>query len=139
MPSIEPYRSGDVPALSTQAMIQRIAADLTPFQHASARRGISRSRTRTAVDLVGLESETVLAEARLVADTKVQATREDAELLLYAKRVDAIERAAQIHDEAAHRLKQMNDDTGHRFFERALAMTSAGYLARVARRSGGRS
>jgi hypothetical protein len=132
--ALEPVQSH---SLNTNDLMARIASDLTPFQAHRAGQAVARHRMRTAVALARLEDETILAEAQVVAEAKVRSTREQAERLLHAERLDCLAESALKHEEASRLIDLVKDEEAHSLFKDALKGASWRYSTAVIRRSGG--
>jgi hypothetical protein len=132
-PSLEPAQRR---ALNGSDLLRRAASDLTPFQLYRAGQKISRQRMKTTVALAELEDDTLLAEARAIAQGKVRSTEEQVERLLHAERVEAIAQAALAHEAAQRVVDLVQDEAAHSIFKDGLKAVSSRYVSGVARRSG---
>lgn len=141
MPDIEPRPIP--PTIATRSstassgdLIQRVAADLTPWQAVRAGKKIARRRMKTAVELARIEDETLVAQARVIAKAKVEDLEEEAELRLHKKRMASIAEAAMDHEDASEIVGLIKDEAAHGLFSAALKRTSRCYVNGVAQRSG---
>jgi cell division septum initiation protein DivIVA len=132
-PTIAVARSS---AASSSDLIRRVAADLTPFQAVRVGKKIARRRMKTAVELARIEDETLLAEARIIAEAKVKVTQEQAERLLHGERADCLAEAALKHEETSRIIDLVQDEVAHTIFKDALKGTSSRYVSGVVQRSG---
>jgi hypothetical protein len=133
-----PIESGfeSVQARTGGDLMRRVAADLTPFQAVRVGQRIARRRMKTAVELASIEDETILAEARVIAQTKLRATVEQAERLLHGVRLDCLAGSALAHEEASRIVDLVRDEPAHSVFRDALKAASVRYGAGVVRRAG---
>jgi hypothetical protein len=135
--SIDPApQAGPTRALTTGDLISKMVADLTPLQSARVIRTVQRERMRTATTLARIEGETLVCEARIIADAKVRSTQEQVERLLHAERMDAIAQAALDHEEASRIIDLLKNEPAHTLFQETLKGASLRYGSGVIRRSG---
>lgn len=141
MPNLEPRptdpaQSVQPRALSSGDLVNRTLEDLPPLLAGRTIRKIQRERAKLAVELSRTQNRATLADADIIAQTKVRSTEEEAEFLLHAQRSHNVARAALHQEEDSRVIDLCKDEQIHTLFKDALHGVAACYLAEVIKRAG---
>jgi hypothetical protein len=116
------------------ALIHEVSVDLTPWQRHKLRTEIARCRRDAVVEIVDIETKTLVAEAEGAAGAYLAACRERNALDLFGIRTDCLEAAGVRHEEAAMAIGRLPEDS-RAIFGNALNAVSLRYTQGVERRA----